>query len=344
MKNRADGSRQDAVPPLPGFGPNWQGHDPNVMAAVRAYVNVALRQDSDFREDADTLYVSRALDYQIARTVEVLRTASNADLIVPTSREIPVGTETASYRIFDAVGMAAVISANPDDLPRVDVRAIERFVKVQGFGVEYAYTRKDIRAAIRSGSGLPQRKADAARAAMEQLERRIMVRGNAAYGMYGVLNHPNMPQVAPTNGLWSDPARTAEQMRDDYISLVSAIPVQSKNNFRAARVGMPYQLRIAATRKYATGNTGKTAMQMIEETFPDVQVVEVSDLAGAGSGGTHCMFATTFNTQHGAYESVMPFTEYPPQIRNMEFAVPCEAESAGFINYQPLAHAMMGGL
>ena len=333
------------VPRLPEFNQDWQGYDPRVLAATRdVLLRIGVFNDNDAREDADSVYVARALDYQIARNLQVIRAQSEADQLVPMSREIPPGTETVSWTLFDAVGMAKIISASADDLPLVEVRGREMSTKVQALGVAYRYTRKEIRNAIRSGSNLPQRKADTARAAMAQREQAIKVRGSSAYGMYGILNHPNMPVVAPTTGNWSAAATTAEQMRDDFINLVSAIPIQSKNQFRAVRVGMPYQLRIAATRKYQAGGTGRTAYEMMQDTFPGVTIVEVADLAGAGAGGTHAMVATTFNIQHGAYESVMDFVEYPPQQRNLELMVPCEAETAGFINYQPLAHAKMEGL
>lgn len=329
---------------LPAFNQDWTGHDAQVQSAAReALRRIGYNNDADSNEDADSIYVARALDYHLARSVAIVRSQSGIDQLVPTSRELPPGTESFSYDIYDAVGMAKVIASNPDDLPRVDVRTIQRSGRVVPLGVSYGYTRKDIRNAQRSGSGLPTRKADVARAAMAQLERNLKVRGNAAYGVYGLLSHPNVPSVAPTTGNWAAPATTAEQIVDDFMALVQAIYTQSKGNFTPARVGMPFQVRMAMLRKRMTGGQ-VTAMQFLQQALPNIQMVEVQELGGAGSGGTHAIVATTFDATHAAYESVMDFTQYPPQERNLELVVPCEAESAGVVLYQPLAVAKMEGL
>jgi hypothetical protein len=320
------------------FDETWTGYEANTLSAVRQMAHAI-----NLRNDADSIYVARALDFVSARTISVLRNTPGIDALVPTSNEIPVGAESVVYRIYDAVGMAKIIGANVDDLPRVDVRSVERTARVQTIGVSYGYTFQEVRNAVFGGAGLPARKAAVARDVVDRKINSIKVRGDAAYNIYGLVNHPNIPAVVPTNGTWSDAARTADQIAQDFTDGMSAIYAQSKGNFRPTVVGMPYQLRIAALRR-RVANTSTTAMQLIQETFPDVQIVEVQELAGAGAGGTHAMIFADRNQNYYAYESVLEFTEHPPQARGLELVVPCEAQTAGVIVRQPLALAKMEGL
>ena len=43
-------------------------------------------------------------------------------------------------------------------------------------------------------------------------------------------------------------------------------------------------------------------------------------------------------------EIPMPFTQYAPQARNLEFVVPCESRTAGVIVYYPLSMCIMTGI
>lgn len=332
-------SRDAIIASLPErFDESWTGHNEQTLAAVRSMAHLI-----NLRNDADSVYVARALDYLSARNIAILRQSRGIDLLVPVSNEIPVGAESVVYRIYDAVGMARIIGANVDDLPTVEVRSVERTARVQTIGVSYRYTFQEVRNAVYAGTGLPQRKAALARDFVDRKANSIKVVGDPAYNMYGLVNHPNIPVVVPTTGNWTAAGTTADQIAQDFTDAYGAIYLQSKGNFTPTVAGMPYQLRIAMLRKRVP-NTNTTAMMLIRETFPDMQFAEVPELAGVGAGGTHAMIFADRNENYYAYENVMDFTEHPPQARGLEMVVPCEAQTAGVIIRQPLALAKMEGL
>lgn len=334
------GTRADVLASVPDrFDENWIGYNDADVAAIRAIAPLI-----GLREDADSVYFARSLDYVSARNIDVLRTQSGIDLLVPTSTEVPAGAESVIYKIYDAVGMARIIGSNVDDLPRVDLRAIERSARVQTVGVSFGYTFQEMRTALYARSGLPTRKAALARDVNDRKHNNMKVRGDLAYNIYGLVNHPNVPAVVPAVGLWNAPATTAENIVDDFIALVNTIYTQSKGNFLPTVVGMPFQLRMAASRKRMTGSLQTTAMDFIRQTFPNLQIVEVQELAAAGAGGTNVMIAADRNPNYYAYELVMDFTQHPPQARNLEMVVNCESQTAGVIITQPLALAKMEGL
>lgn len=338
MNATTPASRADVLASMPArFGPEWTGYDPRVAAAIQAQAH---HFGEAVRTDADSIYLARSLDYVSARNIEVLRNRTGIDRLVPVSNEIPVGVRSVTYRVYDAVGMAKIIGSNPDDLPRVEVRAAERAATVQTIGVSFGYTQQELREAAYSGSGLPTRKASLARDEVERKENSIKVRGDTAYGMFGITNHPNVPAVVPTTGNWTTTA-TAENIVDDFILLVNAVYTQSKGNFTPSVVGMPFQLRMAMLRKRMAGSAQTTAMAFVQQTFPNLEIAEVQELAGAGTGGTHVLVAGTNDPAHYAFERVMPFTQHPPQAQNLEMRVPCEALTAGVLVHQPLALARM---
>lgn len=340
MNEITPGSRADVLASVPDrFDESWTGYNPADVAAIRAIAPLI-----GLREDADSIYFARSLDYVSAKNINVLRTQSGIDLLVPTSTEIPAGAESVIYKVYDAVGMARIIGSNVDDLPRVDLRAIERSARVQTLGVSFGYTFQEMRTAAYSGSGLPTRKAALARDVVDRKHNSLKVRGDAAYNIFGLINHPNIPVVVPITGLWNAAPTTAEQIVDDFILIVNSIYTQSKGNFTPTIIGMPFQLRMAAARKRMAGMAQMPALDFIRQTFPGLQIVEVQELAGAGAGGTHMMVAADRNPNYYAYELVMDFTQHPPQARNLEMVVNCESQTAGVIVSQPLALATMGGL
>ena len=79
----------------------------------------------------------------------------------------------------------------------------------------------ELRASNATGAGLDQRKADAARRAVDLKIASIKLRGDTDYGLFGLFNHPNIPEfVFPAPGDWT--ALTGDQIYTNLISWVSA--------------------------------------------------------------------------------------------------------------------------
>lgn len=306
------------------------------LPAMTQIAIVAASVGQPLREDA-SIFFARQLDYVRARTYERPTPAMRAFDMVPVSTDIPDWAETVTQRSFDAVGMAKVIGNYADDLPRADVFASETVVKVKDIGVSYGYNVAEMRASEATGANLDTRKASAARKAVDVKTAKIAMIGEPVYGLYGLLNHPNIGTTAGLNGDWGNAATTAEEILSDLNVITQAIPGQSKGIHRTTRISMADTDYNVLSTKFVADSGGKTVLQVYRENNPGVTLVPVVELRDAGAGGLNAIIASEFDAQNYAFEMVMPFNQLPAQARNLELVVPCLARVGGVNVTYPLA-------
>lgn len=331
--------RSDGLEEFPRFDDAWVSYD---EADVQS-LNIVLPM-LGFRADDNGLYFARALDYVKARTYARVLPPLAGERLVPVSEDTPAGAQSVTYRIYDEVGMAKIISNYADDLPRADVRAREVSVPVRSIGDSYGYTQQDLRAALMTGSNLPGRKADAARSAVVRKENSLMVKGDADYGMYGIANHPNIPTIAATGAFAAlTNGAGGDQMVSDMTNLINQVNAQSNGIHNANVVGLPGAVRakLATTR---TTSEGMFALASLQQAFPGVEFIAAEELKGMGGGGTNIVIAADRDLDNFYYDRAMAFTQHPPQARNLEMVVPCEARAAGFILVRPLSICALTGV
>jgi hypothetical protein len=257
--------------------------------------------------------------------------------MVPVSTEAPDWAETITQRSFDSVGIAKIIANYADDLPRADVFASETVVKVKDIGVSYGYNIAEMRASEATGAALDTKKANAARKSIDIKVNQLAMIGEAVYGLYGLLNHPNIGTTVGLNGDWANVATTAEQILSDLNTLTQAIPGQSKSVHRTTRISMADTDYNVLSTKFVADSGGKTVLQVYRENNPDVTLIPVVELRDAGAGGLNAIIASEFDADNYAFEMVMPFSQLPAQARNLELVVPCLARAGGVNVTYPLA-------
>ena len=340
-------SVQPAAPlvSLPRFDAASWGFD---EADVRAFAFVLPQigfnpEDVGMRFDDAGIFFSRALDYVKATVYAVRRPQMNGDALVPTVQDTPAWAESITWSMYDEVGMAKIIANYSDDLPRADVRGREMSVRVQTIGDSYGYNTHELRAAAQGRSNLPTRRAVAARNFIDRKLTSLKLRGDTAYNMFGLSNHPNIPLVAPVTGAHATTA-TGDQIVADVSALLNSIVVQSNGVHSANVLGVdPIRLQHWRTKRITGGNQ-ETALQVIQTQFPGVNFVEVPELKGAGTAGANILFAGERDAENYWYDLPMGLVQHPPQARNLEFVVPCESRTGGFILARPLSVAIMSGV
>lgn len=302
----------------------------NAIALAAASVGGPLRQDA-------SIFFGRQLDYVRSRVYERKTPAMRAFDMVPVSTEAPDWAETITQRSFDSVGIAKIIANYADDLPRADVFASETVVKVKDIGVSYGYNIAEMRASEATGAALDTKKANAARKSIDIKVNQLAMIGEAVYGLYGLLNHPNIGTTVGLNGDWANVATTAEQILSDLNTLTQAIPGQSKSVHRTTRISMADTDYNVLSTKFVADSGGKTVLQVYRENNPDVTLIPVVELRDAGAGGLNAIIASEFDADNYAFEMVMPFSQLPAQARNLELVVPCLARAGGVNVTYPLA-------
>jgi len=295
---------------------------------------------NNFREDADTIFLARQLDYIRANTYDRQLPAINADRLVPDDTSVPEWAENVWQYAFDMVGMAKVISNYADDLPRADVRATSRMTTVRTLGDSYGYNINELRASRQTGQGLDARKAAAARRAMELKIADIKLRGDANYGLFGLFTHPNLPVLVLTNaGDWT--SLTGDQILANLNQWVVAYQNQVKGTHTPNVLSLAPKAYNAASTKFITGASGLTPitpLQWFRGNYPGIAVENVWEMQLAAVSGTKDLgLLYERSADNISHTYVMPFTQLPPEARNLEIVTDCIARSGGVSIFYPLA-------
>jgi hypothetical protein len=308
------------------------------IAAFIAQSNVAANLRQDALGDSSTIgiWLARQLDYISTKVYTRLLPAINADRLVPDSTEAPEWIETITTLRYDAVGMAKVIANYADDLPRVDVRGAATTTTVKTIGDSYGYNVNELRASRATGVGLDQRKADTARRAIDLKIAQIKLIGDPTYGLFGLFNNPNIPvAVLPTPGDWT--ALTGDQIYANLVYLAGAYTQQNLGVHLANFLELAPKAYIAATTKLITSATPMTPLEAFRNAFPMITPEMIWELQGNGAGGKDLALLYERNPDNLAHLYIMPFTQLPPDARNLEIVVDCMARSGGVQVYYPLA-------
>lgn len=287
------------------------------------------------------LWLARELEYIRSKTYDRLLPGMNADRLVPDNTDAPEWIETITVRMYDAVGMAKVVSNYADDLPRADVTGAYTSVQVRTLGDSYGYNVNELRASRATGVGLDARKAAAARRAMDLKIASIKLKGDPDYGLNGLFTHPNIPQyVFPNAGAWS--GLTGDQIYQNLTAMAGAYTLQNLGVHIANFLAMAPQAYLAASTKFVSGIAGMpvTALGLFQANNPGVSVVNVWECAGAGQGaqaGKDVILLYERSVDNLAHEYIMPFSQLPADARNLEIVVDCLARSGGVNIYYPMA-------
>lgn len=262
--------------------------------------------------------------------------------LIPVSFDIPEGAEYVTATQFQAVGRARIIQSYADDLPEAGLIGTQLTNPVQGIGTSYRYSYQEIRAARQNNMNLPLRLAEAARRANDQLVDNLAFYGSPSFGMTGLFNNPNVPTLTvPADGIggnteWT--TKTPDQILRDMNLVVNQVVTQSNEIEMPDTLLLPLDqyTYIASTARSINSDT--TILNYFLMNNPFITTVEaLPKLAQQGAGGSNIMIAYEKNANKLEMMIPLPFTQHPPQERNLEFVIPCESRFGGVSIYYPLS-------
>lgn len=298
---------------------------------------------------AGDVFFARQLEYVQAKIYEYQYAALKAFEYIPINYDIPAGAEYVTATGFQSVGRARIINSYADDLPEAGLLGTQLTNPVQGIGTSYRYSHQEIRAAQFGNLNLSLRLAQAARRANDQLVNDLAIAGDPVTGLTGLVNNPAVPIITvPATGvgpstLWT--TKTPEQILADLNLVVNQVVVQSNGVEQPDTLLLPlaqYTL-IASTPRSA--NSDLTILQYFLMNNPFIKRVDwLAQLAGAGTLGRNVMIAYERDETKLAMQIPLPFTQYAPQERNLEFVIPCESRYGGVTIYYPYSMIIGEGI
>lgn len=305
-------------------------------------------EDNPIRLDAgESAFFTRELEYIKRRTYDQKLRNLKAKQLIPVSNEAPSGFGEITWRRYDAVGIAKIIADYARDFPRVDIFGTEESVKVHGMGAAYGYSIKEIRRSRVVGKRLDQRRAAAARRAVEELSDDIAWNGDDDYNIQGFIDYPNITEYTvpdPGSGTeWVN--KSGLEILADMNGIVSLVIETTFGVEAPDTMLLPIEQFNIINDMPIGDNADKTILQFFLTNNRFIDTVEwVVDLAGAGASATDRMMVYTRDEEHLTLEIPQPFEQFPPQQRGMEFEIMTHEETGGVIIYYPQAVAYGDGI
>lgn len=309
----------------------------------------------------ETIFFERELETTLRTEYDREYQPLEAMNILPMNTEAGEADDTVRWFAFDAVGFAKFISdGGSDDLPRVDVYGEEHTANIRTLGVAFGFTMQDIRRAIKAGRGLEQRKATAAREAMEQKKNKIGFNGDASRGILGLFTAPNTQDItaataaaSPNGTEWnSTSGKTPQEIIEDFTNLVESIPNATKGTHRATHVVLPANSIAHMKNTEISAGSGVTIFKWVSDNNPgliieasyEFQAVTSGFLPSGAAGSDSVGMAYEKRPENLAFMIAMPYLQHPSQQRNLEHVVNCEERVGGVIIWRPLTVAFMEGI
>lgn len=292
---------------------------------------------------AESAFFARELEHIHQRTYDIRYPNLMAREVIPVNNEAGPGATSTTYRQFDEVGEAKFISNNAKDLPRVDILGDEFTRPVRHVGDAYGWNIFELRAAAKANRSLDQRRAAAARRAVEVLLDRVACFGSPAHGIVdGLLNNADIPSQAVA-AAWA--GATPDQILADVGDAIERIVDVTNGIEMPNAIGFDpvTYTHISVTR--LGGNSDTTILKYILANFPMIKrAFSWYRLKTAGAGSTRRMMVGRFEADVLYQEITSEFEQLPPQEDGLEFIVNCIASTAGTTVISPKAIDFSDGL
>jgi hypothetical protein len=296
----------------------------------------------------ESAFFTRELESIKSRSYDTKYKNLKATSIIPVSTEADAGAQSITYRRYTSLGLAKILANYADNAPRADIFGEEFTSKVYRIGSSYGYDRDEIRASIKTGKSLDQRRANSAKRASDEKINSIALTGDAAYNMKGLINYPGITDYTVQTGAasaktWT--SKTADEIIADITGMINAVVELTNGVEIPDTLLLPIaQYNIIATKRMVDGDS-KTILQFLLETSPYIKKVDwLSELNGAGVSATDRMMVGSFDPMHITLEIPLPFEQLPPEQRGYGFEILTETKCGGVIIYYPLAFAFGDGI
>jgi hypothetical protein len=296
----------------------------------------------------ETVFFARELEFIKSKSYDVKYAELKARSLLPISYEAGPGAESITYSQYDHLGLAKLISNYANDLPRADVKGKQFTAPVRSLGASYGYNLQEIRAAKMVGKPLEQRRANAAKRAVLQLENTIAMFGDADHGLGGFLSNPNITVVSVPTGASGSPLwinKTPDEILKDLNTVANTPFNVTKGVEMADTMLLPLNqyTQIASTARSANSDT--TILEYFLKNNPFIKSVDwLNELKGVGVAGSDSMLAYRRDPDALTLEIPQDFEQLPVQEEGLEFTIPCHSRLGGVLIYYPLSIARGDGI
>jgi hypothetical protein len=299
------------------------------------------------RNDAgEGAFFLRELELLKARVFQRLYPELTYDKVVPVSPDKDPAALQVTYRMYDGLGVAKIISNYADDIPRADVEGREFTAQVHTLAIAVGWNIWEQAAGRKVGRPIEATKLMTARQILERLANRLTFFGNSALNIPGLTTITNMPNtVVPTfDGdaiTWAAKIAKGEAGKNAVMADLN-LPF-SRMSTATNGIESPDTLlvsptsltQLATTPRANQGDT--TLLEFFTKAHPGVTVIAVPELETSGTGGGRQMIAYRRSPEKLELEIPEDIVIHEPEKRGLEYVVAMTMRYAGVQVKYPLS-------
>ena len=294
-----------------------------------------------FMKDAnESIYSPNQLTSYDPRSFEVLYPELVfANRMLPFQSLATPGSTKYSYYAYDKTGLAELRATYSKDSPKVNVTGAESLVDIYPIQASMEYNDQELKADAMANKNLIQKKRQAL---IDSFQRRldiVIASGQSDVGLTGITNHPNVSEYTIPNGVGGDSewsTKTANEILADILGMISGMIAASKGVHKINMFMVPVaQYALIAGTRIGTDTT-TTILGFIRDTYPAIEFVESTRLAGAGAGDSDMIIGCELSPDNFAVELSQDYQEFPINQTGALYEQEAHMRTAGLIVYRPL--------
>ena len=292
---------------------------------------------------AESIFFARELEHVRAQAFEFEYPELMGRSFVGVNREASNADEKFTYTVYDHVGSAEVSSGYATTGPRVDTSGRQESVRFFPMKNSYGWSIQEMRASLKERKRLDQRRANAAREAMERKIDNLILTGESSLGILGLFNQTtNLTYTVPAGagGLTTWASKTPDEILADMNGIATAIVTNSNDVEHPSRLLLPLaHLELISSVRLGDGSDTTILKHFLANSRHIQRVDSHYALATAGSGSTARMVAYDPRTDRLEAPISQEFEQLPPQYQGYEVLTHCHARAAGVVLYRPKSMA-----
>jgi hypothetical protein len=291
------------------------------------------------RMDAATsALLVRQLEAIKAQTYDVKYRPLKGRSFVPVNTNFAPGVESIMYHSYDQFGFAKLVANMADDLPLVGVSVSEFAQAVKTIGVAYDWSVLDMWRAAFAGVPLSQRKATAARQAIENSIEDAIATGITGTGMTGLVNNANVPVITlPHVGSWRLETISPDEILYNLNYVCDTVVDNCKETDAPDTLLLaPTTLNYISQKRVGV----ESSMTILNHFLTNSRYIKSVDswqkLAGAGVGGKDRGLVYRRAPEILEFNMPMDFFQMPPEQKGLAYIVNTLARLGGVEVHYPL--------
>jgi hypothetical protein len=299
----------------------------------------------DTRLDAnETAFLERELTQIRAKTFDVQYGAIKGLSFVPLATDIAGSADTYSYKVYDTVGRARIGGGKDKVPPRVDVGAFEVTGKVYTIDDAYGWDILEMREAARLGIPLSEKKARAAKSAIDTSIDDMILKGkpqddtSTNIVTTGLANAASVTVHGSAFTNWlaaTDDDVYIDELNDFMNTQISG--VAENESLAGNTLLLPLNRYLLLKTKRLGVDANMTVLKYMLDNNPGLTIQPWGRLQSVTAASKDRAIFYARNPM--VLEGVVPlmFEQLPPQALGMEFTVNCFARCGGVKVYHPVA-------